>query len=160
MASWAGSGRVWAAGQGRFFCPCAQHCSGHPLSAVSSSELLHSREMFKGCWKVSREGQQGWGGAWSTALGGEAEGAGGVQPAEEEAQGRAHCCLQLPEGRLEPAGVGLCCQAPSTTTRAHRLKLCQGRLRLDVRRKLLSERVIGIGMGCPGRGWSGRAWRY
>ncbi|NXX51467.1 S22AF protein, partial [Tricholaema leucomelas] len=41
----------------RLLFPCTQLCSGHTLSAVSSSELLNAREMLR-YWNVSREGQQ------------------------------------------------------------------------------------------------------
>lgn len=58
------------------------------------------------------------------------EGAGGVQPGEEQAQGEP---LQLPTNpwkELEPHGVGLFSRA----TRGHSFRLCHGRFTMDIRK--------------------------
>jgi len=53
---------------------------------------------------VSREGQWSCEQSVAQILCRVAEGAGVVQSGEEEAQGRPHCCLQLPERRLWRGG--------------------------------------------------------
>lgn len=45
-----------------------------------------------------------------------AEGAGIVYPGEEEAQGRTHHSIQLPEKRVHPGGFGLCSQGQDKRT--------------------------------------------
>ena len=46
-------------------------------------------------------------------------------------------------------GVGLLHQAASDGTRGHSLKLCRGKIRLDVRQKFFMERVIKYWNGLP-----------
>jgi len=48
------------------------------------------------------------------------------------------------------AGVGLLSQATSDRTIGNRLKLHQGRFRLDIRKNFFTE-WSGIGTGCPGK---------
>jgi len=38
-------------------------------------------------------------------------------------------------------------------------KLYQGRFRLDMKKNFFTERVSGIGTGCPGQWWSHHPWR-
>ena len=72
---------------------------GHTSSTVFSFGPLTTRKTLRP-WGMSREGQQSCEGSGAQALWGGAEGAGIVKPGEEDAQGRAHCTVQLPEGRF------------------------------------------------------------
>ena len=67
------------------------------LRSVSGPSLQERHGGPGACPKKGNEAGE-WSGA--QALGGVAEGAGIVQSGEEKTQGRSHCTLQLPEGRL------------------------------------------------------------
>ena len=60
-----------------------------PPLQEDTEALEHVQRAAKELWWV-----------WSTGVMGAAEGAGVDQCGDEEAQGRPHCCLQLPERRL------------------------------------------------------------
>ncbi|NWH80720.1 STAT2 protein, partial [Piaya cayana] len=67
----------------------------------SSCGPLMTQRMLRG-WSEGREEQGRWGRGWRRR--GAAERAGGVSGGEEEAEGRAHCSLQVPERRLWRGG--------------------------------------------------------
>ncbi|KAJ7405383.1 hypothetical protein WISP_139894 [Willisornis vidua] len=51
------------------------------------------------------------------------------------------CCSQV--------GIGLFSQAANSRTRGHELKLCQGKFRLDIRKKFFTKRVVRHCNGLP-----------
>lgn len=75
-------------------------------------------------------------------------GAGGVYPGAQEAQGRPHPSLELPDRRGSQVGIGFP-QETSDRMRGHGLKLCQGRSGLDIRTNFLTERIVQHWKGLP-----------
>ena len=63
------------------------------------------------------------------------------------------------KGSCGKVGFDLFSHISSNRTRGKGLKLHLGMFRLDIRKKLFSERVVGAGMGCPGRWRSHYPWR-
>lgn len=57
-------------------------------------------------------------------------------------------------------GVGPFFQAKSDTIRGHNFKLCQGKVRLDIRKKLFIESCSNIGTSGSGKWFSHHLWRY
>lgn len=80
----AASKEVWAAGQGRRFCPSSPLSSGPTCSAASSSGVLSARQT-RTWWSQSRGGHQVNQGDGAPLLGGKAERIGFVQPGKQEA---------------------------------------------------------------------------
>ena len=81
-----------------------------------------------------------------------------VKSGDEEAQGRPYPSLQLPTRRLYEVGVSFCTCVTSNRMRGNGLKLCWGRLRLDVKKSALKV-WSGTVPGSPGRWWSHHPWR-
>ena len=80
-----------------------------------------------------------------------AEGAGG-SAGEQELRGDL-LISELPGRSLEPGGVGLCSPGTSARTRGNCLKLCQGRLRLGIRKKILHRKGCqALGQAAQGGG--------
>ena len=63
------------------------------------------------------------------------------------------------EGVCSQVGVGLFSRVTSGRTRGNGLKLCQGRLRLDIREKIFTKGFSVIGTGCPWKWLSHHPWR-
>lgn len=77
----------------------------HIWSAVSSSELLSTRETWRS-WGESSGRIWRWWRDWTSLLWEKAEGAGSVQPPEEMTEG-LHQCLSVSEGRVSRARLCL-----------------------------------------------------
>lgn len=58
------------------------------------------------------------------------------------------------KGGCSQVGLGLLSQATSSRKRAHSLKLCKGRFRLDIRKKFSQKRRLKIGMDCSRWWWN------
>ncbi|KAJ7403492.1 hypothetical protein WISP_150650 [Willisornis vidua] len=72
------------------------------------------------------------------------EGTWSVQPGEEETEGRLHGCYNFLVGERGGAGTDLFPVVSSDRTQGNGLKLCQKRFRLDIRKRLFPQRVVGL----------------
>ena len=114
----------------------------------ATAQMLHAvlgpslHEGHGGAGACPEQGSEAGEGSGEQVCWGATEGAGAVQSGEEEAEGRPHCSLQLPERRCSEAGVGLFYQVTSGRMRGNGLQLSQGRFRPDNMKNFFSERVV------------------
>lgn len=94
-------------------------------------------------WVQGRVGAPSW---WKAA-----DGAGGAQPAEKEAQEGPFPSLQLPERRLQPGGVGFSDPVTSDRTRGNNLELCWRSLDWILGKISSLKGGWDIGRDCPGQ---------
>ena len=111
---------------------------GKSTSPASSSGAFSTRRAWS-CWSGYRGGPQRWSEGWSTS----AERVGAVQPGEEKAAGRPYSSLPVPErGPYRKDGENIFSRACCDRTRSNGFKLREGRLRLDISKKLCTMRVV------------------
>jgi len=138
--SWAVSGEVWSAGQGKWFCPSVLLSWDPTRSTVSRSGAPKKRRAWS-CWRASRGGPQRWSDGWSTSpmkTGWESWGFSAWRKEGSEGPQQPSRTVRGPTGKL---GRDFFIRAGSKRTRGNGFRLEEGRFRLDIRKKIFTVRV-------------------
>ena len=127
---------------------CTQPWWGHTLSSIFGFGLLTTRKTLMP-WSMSREGQGSWWGVWNTSQMRSNSGNWDNLVCRRLGSGRPYCSLQLPKRRLWWGGWWLFSRITSNRARRNGLKLCRGRLKLDVQKYYLYKRLVRHWNGLP-----------
>ena len=93
-------------------------------------------------WSRSRGGHRNNPRVGTSFLWGKAERVGAIQPGEEKVPGRPYHSLPVRAGACKKGGEGLSTRVCSDRSRGNGLKLKEGRIRLDARKKFFTMRVV------------------
>ena len=134
-------------------CPCDHASSGILHSGLG---LLAQEQGAGGVHP--EEGQENNQGAGAPLLWRKAEGTGLAEAEEEKHLARPHCDLPVLKGSLL-AGERTMFYTGSDWTRVNGLKLKEGRIMLDIRKKFSTQRVVTHWHSCPENLWVPHPWR-